>query len=757
MPSNARPLELVQLLLMENASIDKFLDFQERFQSFINQSPSFLHSVGKEGFFPSFFFGIFAIILDTELATKIGIKKLYFRFDDNRTLKIAVLTSKNKLKCMTISDQANNNKNLKFSNDELEKIKQLIGAPPFDSYEKEEHVITIIGKEVECRKVDSPFSKRNDHSQKEFTTIEKTQDQQNLENLISKLNNQDSEKVKKNVGKVLDYITDVYKKYRKEEVPFSGKESSYHGFLAGFFMNFKYRFHLKLYLELFAGKGYADVILLVRGADKSPRAVPIIIELKAGTGDKSKIEAALKQAQDYVKGYFSNAIRIVTAAKEAICVGLNFEMANHGNVAIDVESFLDRKGNSVVEKLLDNSKKEEQAIAELIRKQLEYLYYGIVWSNGGSDNVHYVSQFILGQLMLVPDITDKEKSVAKYVFIRGQDVSKRTSRRNTNVVDKYTLNCVRTAVLIIDNEVFVLNITEMSKENEESLKATQSGNTTELEIKIMEDNKIVPIENIEGIKKIDNVKIHEINCHLRGTPSNKNPFDTYYKKDTGVQIRSYTLDQYKENRDLLQGNFPSIDKNKKFKAALNKAIKSGKYNDYKEVFKEISHILNPFKSLINNEAEFQAVLHGLFSSYSDDNIKVITEFQIGGGEKLDIMLIIQAIDKTTEHPPVGIELKFAKAGELDNKIIEAENQLERYQKGEAYKVVTDANKVELIYAVFDQGATNENEKDLIKVGDKFVSLEAKHSSDTMLLVQQPTCNIQQPDSHQVSTSRAVNQ
>lgn len=152
MPDTITPLELVQLLLMENISKDEFLNFQNRFQSFIDQTPSFLHSVGKEGFFPSFFFGMFSTILDTELANKIGINKIYFRFDDDRTLKIAVLTNKNKLKCITISDKANDNKLLKFSQAKLEKIKQLIGSPLFDSYEKEEHVITIIEKKVKHEK-----------------------------------------------------------------------------------------------------------------------------------------------------------------------------------------------------------------------------------------------------------------------------------------------------------------------------------------------------------------------------------------------------------------------------------------------------------------------------------------------------------------------------------------------------------------------------------------------------------------------------
>lgn len=94
MPNITKPLELLQLLLMENTSQDEFLDFQERFQSFINQSPSFLHSVGKKGFFPSFFFGAFTTLLDSGLVNFDGVqvKKIYFRFNKYGDLKLAVLT-----------------------------------------------------------------------------------------------------------------------------------------------------------------------------------------------------------------------------------------------------------------------------------------------------------------------------------------------------------------------------------------------------------------------------------------------------------------------------------------------------------------------------------------------------------------------------------------------------------------------------------------------------------------------------------------
>lgn len=733
MPRNVKPFELVQLLLMENRSKDKFLDFQERFQSFISQSPSFLHSVGKPGFFPSFFFGMFATVLDTELATKISIEKLYFRFDGDRTLKIVVLTGKKKLKCITISDEASNNKHLKFSEEELEKMKQVIRLTLFDSYEKEEHKITITGKKVKYRKVDPAFSKKTDYSQKIFTEIEKTQDRQNLESLISKLNDQSSKKVKENAGKVFDYITNVYKKYKKEEIPFSSKESSYHGFLAGFLMNFKYRFHLKLYLELFAGKGYADIILLVRGSDKSLSSIPIIIELKAGTGEISTVIKALKQAQDYVKGSFSNSIRMITIANEAICVGLNFEMVDHGNVGIDVENFLSREGNSVIEKLLGT----EATNAEVIRKQLEYLYYGIVWSNGGSDNINYVSRMILGQLALIPNIIKREK-LGKHIFIYDQNDKMVTgSQTRLEAAKESIADCVTTIVLTVGKKVLILNINEKNKF-----------------VLRVPANKGIPIENIRGIQNVNDIQIQEITCNLYSTPSNKNPFDQYCDENKGITVNTYnSLDKYKRDKEILQGNFTPIMENKKFKAALSKAIKSGKYDDYKKLFEEISRILHPFKSLISNEATFQAVLHGLFSSYGDDNIKVITEFQIGGGEKLDVMLVINATDEKEEYPPVGIELKFAKKGELDKKEKEAKDQLTRYKEGEAYKVITDAGKVKLIYAVFNKGTTDEGS--LIKIGNEFVEVDVRHSS--VVALGQQSGSLQQPYAQQAGQSRAVNQ
>jgi hypothetical protein len=82
------------------------------------------------------------------------------------------------------------------------------------------------------------------------------------------------------------------------------------------------------------------------------------------------------------------------------------------------------------------------------------------------------------------------------------------------------------------------------------------------------------------------------------------------------------------------------------------------------------------------------------------------------------------LEYTVKYPvqsDIGIELKFAKQGELKTKVGEAESQLQKYKEGKTYKVVTDACEVKLMYAVFNQSAQNEG--DLIKVSDKFVSLD----------------------------------
>jgi hypothetical protein len=87
--------ELMELLFSKvDSSTSDSLDksFEARYQSLVDQIQSYLHSSEKPGFFPHRFLGSFSSVLDTKLNDKLGIKKLHFRFEGSRTLKVVAET-----------------------------------------------------------------------------------------------------------------------------------------------------------------------------------------------------------------------------------------------------------------------------------------------------------------------------------------------------------------------------------------------------------------------------------------------------------------------------------------------------------------------------------------------------------------------------------------------------------------------------------------------------------------------------------------
>ncbi|WP_353282164.1 hypothetical protein [Wolbachia endosymbiont (group A) of Aleiodes leptofemur] len=90
--------ELIELLFgkvdssTSNAVDQLDLSFEARYQSLVDQIQSYLHSSEKPGFFPHRFLGSFSSVLDTKLNDKLGIKKLHFRFEGARTLKVVAET-----------------------------------------------------------------------------------------------------------------------------------------------------------------------------------------------------------------------------------------------------------------------------------------------------------------------------------------------------------------------------------------------------------------------------------------------------------------------------------------------------------------------------------------------------------------------------------------------------------------------------------------------------------------------------------------
>ncbi|GFQ75288.1 uncharacterized protein TNCT_479091 [Trichonephila clavata] len=175
MPNEERPqdFELIELLIQEAAAstsvqqssgVDE--SFKGRFQSYIDQIPSYMHSVEKKGFFPHFFFGSFSTLLDTEIAEKLDIEKICFSFDGPQTLKVAVIKKgeiKNredaidKVRLFVISEQDAKIATQKFSygelRDALGKSHPARFQPVFDNKsELKVKLVTINKDKRECSK-----------------------------------------------------------------------------------------------------------------------------------------------------------------------------------------------------------------------------------------------------------------------------------------------------------------------------------------------------------------------------------------------------------------------------------------------------------------------------------------------------------------------------------------------------------------------------------------------------------------------------
>ncbi|WP_341812508.1 hypothetical protein [Wolbachia endosymbiont (group A) of Conops quadrifasciatus] len=124
--------------------------------------------------------------------------------------------------------------------------------------------------------LDSPASK-------EFHEIEKGL-WSNPEGDIAGLSSSREIGVKESLEGILGEISKVHSKYENSLIyDSSAREAAHHGFMVGVFMNFHYRYNLRVYPEQFAGRGYADIILLARGPDRALDSIPVIIELTSGS------------------------------------------------------------------------------------------------------------------------------------------------------------------------------------------------------------------------------------------------------------------------------------------------------------------------------------------------------------------------------------------------------------------------------------------------------------------------------------------
>ncbi|WP_425385343.1 ankyrin repeat domain-containing protein [Wolbachia endosymbiont (group B) of Schoenobius gigantella] len=762
--------ELIQLLIQEvysgkgaSTSIaqrGKFESFEARFQSYIDQIPSYLHSVSKEGFFPHFFLGSFSILPDTQIAEKLGIKKVYFRFNTAKTLKVVVVKNSQiksdedaikGIELFSISEDGNSGH--QFTSGELEYIlkgnlhpdtQQKIGTvrgikdrikgrvkSKLVQINKNEENIFVETQDKEI--LDSAIS-HNFYEIKKEEEIWKDQNDSTKskpEDYIADLTNSDASKVEESSKKVIDRISKVHSKYKGSLVYANqAREAAHHGFIAGALVNFRYRYNLRVYLEQFAGRGYADIVLVPRGKERSLNAVPIIIELKAGTAAGTTPGNALEQAKDYAKGFQPNTMRVLTISDNVLCVGLNLDSTESEKFSMHISPREDREiAPPTIQKLLEvtSSWNGERStitdITEKIKQPLERIYHTFPGTPEKGGN--YFSRFLLGQLLLANEF--KRIKLEKSVFLYNEYPLAASTRSGPQSTERPVTTFMLTkANQGQDKEVFIFHIREGGK-----------GEFSE---------KKIPI-NLPTVSKITEV------CISLQEERKSDFFDV-------EKVNRYnSLNEYKGGKESFNGEWKNIpypaELKEIFDAVLESQLvssqdRSQSIGKYKELFGKLGEAMLPFKVLIEREAHTQAVFHGAFSHYSDiklgesqeNRALVLTEFQTGRGKRIDMVVhgikFANQASSAKEYDPVGLELKGPREGKTANALKdEANKQISgEYTKGVTYKTLTDGKEVDFVGVVFDKEASDG--KSLILMSkDEFASVKVVHSSIFSFSQQQP--------------------
>ncbi|WP_264686029.1 MULTISPECIES: ankyrin repeat domain-containing protein [unclassified Wolbachia] len=758
--------ELIQLLIEEadkevgiSRQDEDFKSFEPRFQSFVDQIPSYLHSVEKAGFFTHFFLGSFSTLLDTEMAKKLDIKEIYFSFDGAKTLKVAIIKNGemksqkdviDKVKLFVISESGSHSYTQEFDQGELkevlgklysliennlDKIKVKSIKIIKDAGHQGEIVVDVKDKGVDIEH----------NSEVQFKKVRKGL-WRDPEVDIAKLAISNQRTVKASLRRILDKIYTIHSEYADSLIYASrAREAAHHGFAVGVFMNFHYRYNFRVYPEQFAGRGYADIILLARGPDRALDSIPIIIELKAGAGSNATPDKALQQAEKYAQGFQPNIQRVLTTADDILCVGVNLD--NPSPIS-DIK--VSNRGEEIIPLFQDMLKSADdwdtQRIGTIelkgqVKDNLERIYHTFPGTPEKGDK-HYFSRFLLGQSLLLNRVEDLKTGFKKYIFIYGDNIptevrpnlrgsgrlaAERARERLSANLD--ASHAVVTMVLIPENTeklVYVINIVEANR------KDVLNGL-----------DEVLPLDRLN--REIGNREIIELNLN----------FDTRYKSDFKRYLTIWTekynsLQEYNNGDNRFQGTFKEVTYPNELKETFDKAldIQSLSIRGYSRLLEKIGEGIFPFKSLVNKEAHFQGILNGVFSYYSDLKLQespetralVLTEFQTGRGERIDMLVhgikFVAQGGNAEEYTPIGLELKASRQGKGAQALLrEANDQInEEYKEGVTYKTLTDGDEVKFIGVVFDKGSNNPNKLILTSRTTKegFIPVGVVHSSHHML-------------------------
>ncbi|WP_174516874.1 hypothetical protein [Wolbachia endosymbiont of Cardiocondyla obscurior] len=131
-------------------------------------------------------------------------------------------------------------------------------------------------------------------------------------------------------------------------------------------------------------------------------------------------------------------------------------------------------------------------------------------------------------------------------------------------------------------------------------------------------SKGVPLNNLN--EKIGNRKIAELNLNFN--IKQKSNFKKHFSIEANEPI---SLEQYNNKKaNKFQGTFENVPYPDQLKETFDRVLdsqltsaQSSSIDEYNGLFRKIGEGMLPFKTLINKETNFQGVLDGALSHYSD--------------------------------------------------------------------------------------------------------------------------------------------
>ncbi|MDX5462576.1 MAG: latrotoxin-related protein [Wolbachia endosymbiont of Tetragnatha montana] len=730
--------------------------FEARFRSFIHKILSTLHSVNKKGFFTHFFLGGFSTLLDTQIAKKLDIKKIYFRFDTAETLKVVVIKNgqirsaediTNNINLFSISEGTSGHR---FTSGELEKILQenMESGELTEQGIKKEVKDTVKSKLIKISKVQGVITVSKEDkgildsgTSKDFYEIKKEEEiwkdpedkaKSKPEDYIAKLAGPDSQAVKESYKEIFKKIRQIHSRYEGSlTYAKKAREAAHHGFITGFFMNFRYRYHVRIGLEKLEGVGYSDIMLQVRGVDDSPDSFFTYIEVKASPAEELKNlkegktiensrtspEAALEQAIGYAGGALNSL---------ACGVNLDYPSPIFDVVVVNSEkrvvSFFEGQLRSLNDWHMDRINEKE--LKERIKGHLEDVYLSFPGTQE-KRNHHYLSRFLLGQLILLNKVAALQTKFEKHIFIYDENIPTKTRLKGKDrsipqrkVAKKTDKELPKVAV--VDRSHAVVTMVLIPKDTEKPIYMIH---IVEANRKVVLDKKL-PLNKDKLGEEIKGRGIVELTFNFNVAPKGRGAGSKFkFEKRFSMEAKKYpSLEHYNVVGDLVfQGSFREMPYSEGLQEAFGEAINPKLIDSqdqpvlvdkYDELFKKIGEGIFPCKPLIQTESHTQAVIDGLFQYYRDlrlSEVSVSTEFQIGEGKRIDMFI-------NTGSVGMGIELKGPRRnvalGVLEK---EARTQLSKYEEGD-YSIA-GVKKAFLRSYIFDARAKDASSL-IVRVNDE---------------------------------------